>query len=300
MHALARATRITFSAHAATGVDGDVLDPTTRHPLGTFHVHARRAVIVAASAIHSPILLLQSGVKRNVGDGYQAHPGVSVIGRFDHAVNMSFGASQAYEIPLFDRGVKLESLVLPPELLAARLPGAGEEWQRDLAQLDHFAQFCAIMHVRARGRVRPGWFGTVDVRYELTPEDVRKLKDSVALLVRTMFAAGAREVIPGVAGLPERMTDPAQADAILADDVGRDAFHLMASHHFATAAAGTDPRTSVVDADLQSHEVKRLYVMDASVLPSSLGVNPQHGIMALVFRAAERLANATRESLHAA
>jgi choline dehydrogenase-like flavoprotein len=31
--------------------------------------------------------------------------------------------------------------------------------------------------------------------------------------------------------------------------------------------------------------------MDASVLPENLGVNPQHTIMATVFRAAERLAS---------
>jgi choline dehydrogenase-like flavoprotein len=31
--------------------------------------------------------------------------------------------------------------------------------------------------------------------------------------------------------------------------------------------------------------------MDASVFPTNLGVNPQHSIMAVVFRAAEWLAN---------
>jgi choline dehydrogenase-like flavoprotein len=40
--------------------------------------------------------------------------------------------------------------------------------------------------------------------------------------------------------------------------------------------------------------------MDASALPTNLGVNPQHTIMAVVFRAAERLANDSRNTRSAA
>jgi choline dehydrogenase-like flavoprotein len=42
------------------------------------------------------------------------------------------------------------------------------------------------------------------------------------------------------------------------------------------------------------HDVAGLYVMDASVFPTNLGVNPQHSIMALAWVAASKLANAAR------
>src|SRR6185312_15859347 len=96
---------------------------------------------------------------------------------------------------------------------------------------------------------------------------------------------------PGVAGVPERMTSEAQAELIEARGVKRRDFHALASHHFGTAAAGSDPQQSVVSQTLQTHAARGLYVMDASVLPSNLGVNPQHTIMAVVQRAAEWLAN---------
>jgi choline dehydrogenase-like flavoprotein len=254
-------------------------------------MHARRGVIVAAGAVYSPVLLWNSGVRRNVGEGFQAHPGVAVVGHFEERIGMSFGATQSYEVPLRERGYKLESLTLPPELLAARLPGAGEEWQRNLRRLDHFAQFCAVHRASARGRVRPTHFGGVDVRYELERSDVERVKDSVALLVRLMFAAGASEVFPGVASVAERLTHADQAELIRAPHVARKDFHLLASHHFGTVAAGANARDSVVDPSLRAHDVEGLYVMDASVLPTNLGVNPQHTIMAVVFNAAERLAN---------
>jgi choline dehydrogenase-like flavoprotein len=40
--------------------------------------------------------------------------------------------------------------------------------------------------------------------------------------------------------------------------------------------------------------------MDASALPTNLGVNPQHTIMAVVYGAAERLANVERRARSAA
>ncbi|HET6334295.1 MAG TPA: GMC family oxidoreductase [Polyangiales bacterium] len=297
LYPLARASEVIIERGRAVGVRGQLLTSEGKRD-GRFELRARRAVIVAAGAIYTPVLLRNSGLRGVVGDNFSAHPGAAVVGRFDRPVGMGFGATQAYEVPFREQGFKVESLAMPPELLAARLPGAGRDWQEQLSQLDHFAQFAAIQRVAARGRVRPGIFKMVDIRYELQPEDVQRLRDSVSLMVRMMFAAGAVEVYPGVASVAERMTHPDQADAILAQSVQRKDFHLVASHHFGTAAAGGDPSRSVVTPELESHEVQQLYVMDASVLPTNLGVNPQHSIMALVFHAAEKLAN--RESVRRA
>jgi choline dehydrogenase-like flavoprotein len=235
-----------------------------------------------------------------VGDGFQAHPGAAVVGRFAEPVGMGYGAVQAYEVPLPEQGMKLESLSLPPELLASRLPGAGAEWQRRLHQLEYFAQWAAVVRMRAVGRVRAGWFGSPQVRYEPTDDDFSRLKRGVSLLVRMMFAAGAVEVYPGVSRIPEVLTSEEQAELLLDPKLRRRDFHLMASHHFGTARAGKDPRSSVVGPNLQCHDLPGLFVMDASALPTNLGVNPQHSIMAVVFRAAEWLANESAPSRAAA
>ena len=44
---------------------------------------------------------------------------------------------------------------------------------------------------------------------------------------------------------------------------------------------GIDPRSSVVGPDFECHEAAGLYVVDSSVFPTNLGVNPQHSIMAM-------------------
>jgi choline dehydrogenase-like flavoprotein len=63
----------------------------------------------------------------------------------------------------------------------------------------------------------------------------------------------------------------------------------MAFHPLGTARADARPQSGVVDADLRLHGSERIHVADGSVVPSSLGVNPQITIMALANRLAYHL-----------
>ena len=54
---------------------------------------------------------------------------------------------------------------------------------------------------------------------------------------------------------------------------------------------GADPKTSVFDKFCRSHDVRNLYVVDASVFPSSSEKNPTLTIMALASRTADHIAD---------
>ena len=62
------------------------------------------------------------------------------------------------------------------------------------------------------------------------------------------------------------------------------------SHQCGTARMGADPRASVVDAMCRSHDHPNLFVVDASVLPTSAAVNPALTIAALALRTAGHIA----------
>jgi choline dehydrogenase-like flavoprotein len=63
----------------------------------------------------------------------------------------------------------------------------------------------------------------------------------------------------------------------------------MAFHPLGTARADADPACGVLDSNLRVHGISGLHVADGSVMPSSLGVNPQLTIMALATRLAFHL-----------
>ncbi len=62
---------------------------------------------------------------------------------------------------------------------------------------------------------------------------------------------------------------------------------VATSHQCGTARMGEDPATSVVDPNLRAHGVENLWIVDASVFPSSAAVNPALTIASLALRAAE-------------
>lgn len=76
--------------------------------------------------------------------------------------------------------------------------------------------------------------------------------------------------------------------ATLEQDLMR--YGAYGGHHIGTARMGTDPRTSVVDADCKLHAVGNLYVAGSAVFPTSSQANPTLTIVALSLRLADRLA----------
>jgi choline dehydrogenase-like flavoprotein len=59
------------------------------------------------------------------------------------------------------------------------------------------------------------------------------------------------------------------------------------AHLVGAARMGSDPRTSVVDGFLQSHDIPNLFIVDGSVLPTQGSANPGLTIMALAARTAD-------------
>ena len=289
----AEVERVQHSGGRAQGVQGRLFDPVAGRTGPTFTATARKAVLLAASAIQTPLILARSGVGRRsrlVGRRFQAHPGSAVLGIFDDPVRMWIGATQGHESTHYwDERMKFETLALPLELLAVRLPEYGPELVREVARCGHVAQWAVQVRAQSHGTISRRWDGTAKIRYSLAVEDVRTLKSGITRLCELMFAAGASEVLPGIHGIPQRIQtmDPlAQLDA-LPDDPRL--FHTVATHLFGTATMGTDPRSSVVDSHCQCHELSGLYVVDSSCFPTNLGVNPQHAICAIAWHAAEQL-----------
>jgi len=61
------------------------------------------------------------------------------------------------------------------------------------------------------------------------------------------------------------------------------------AHQAGTCRFGTDPATSVLDADCKAHELDNLYVIDTSFFPSIGAVNPALTAMANALRVGDHL-----------
>ncbi len=285
----ARATRVVFRGRRATAVRGRMTRSGQR-----FEVRARRGVVLAASATGTPVLLARSGVRhRSLGRHFQAHPGVGLAGVFDEEVRPWAGATQSWESAHhWEQRFKLESLGLPLALMVARLPGFGTALRRRLGQVGRVALWGIQVRARAQGTVRPGWITSPDVRFDLTAEDLATFQRAMAVVAEMFFAAGAREVWPGIHGLPERLTSPDELHLLTDGTLDPRCMHAIATHLFGTCRMGADEGDCVVDTGFALRGARGCWVVDSSVFPTNLGVNPQHTILAVARLAARRIAGA--------
>jgi choline dehydrogenase-like flavoprotein len=256
-------------------------------------LHARRGVLVAASTVQTPNLLRRSGLRaRAIGEHFQCHPGVGVAGVFDAPVHMDVGATQGAESTALRRTdrIKLETLSIPPELAAVRIPGIGRELMSRLGSFPHLAMWAVVVRSDAEGTVSAAWGGRDKLKLSLTRADVERARKGLALIARMMFEAGALEVWPGLFGVPSALKAVDDVRLIEESPADSRAYGFITTHLFGAARMGLDARGSVVGTDFQVHQVSGLYVVDSSVFPTNLGVNPQHSIMAMSRLAATQMA----------
>lgn len=288
----AKVSRVLMKGDRAIGVEGRFHSLSPRRNRSPFTLRARKGVIMAASAIQTPMLLARSGVRSpHLGEHFQAHPGAPLTGLFDQKVNMWFGATQGFDADHHRRDgrFKIETISLPPELVFARMPGAGQRWIKALSQTAHAVIWAVQMRAHAQGSVRERFFGT-DIKFDLTSRDINQLRRGLRFTAELLFAAGAREILTGIHGLPERLTSVDQARLLEEGPTDPRAYSMIVSHLFGTARMSPQPSQGVVGTDFTVHGTKNLWVLDSSVFPTNIGVNPQHTIMAVAMHAARRIA----------
>lgn len=158
----------------------------------------------------------------------------------------------------------------------------------DHGRMRHIAMFGGMIHDEGGGVVMRGPGREPFVRYRMAKRDRARIPRIVRRLGETFLAAGAREVYPPVLGLEAGL----DADAFRRFDfegLAARRFECSSQHPLGTARIGGDARQSVCDADGRVWGVDGLHVADGSVLPTSLGVNPQESIMAVATRIAWRM-----------
>lgn len=293
LHASCRVERIYSDWGREPELFGTFSPASPGAPRARFRATARRAILVAASAVHTPALLQRSGFDHTgrIGQHFQGHPGVALLALFDSPVRLWEGATQSAEISHFaSEGFKIETLNLPPEILAVRMPGVGRSLMENFARMDRIALSAIPIKARAQGTIRTNRRGGIDARYVPTADDVHIALQGLRRTAEAYFAAGARAVYPGVHGLPQEITNPSNLGKLTETTVPPQSLSWVMTHLMGTCRMGGDASSSATDILGQVHGAPGVHVIDSSLFPTNLGVNPQHTIMAVAMHLTRRIA----------
>jgi choline dehydrogenase-like flavoprotein len=283
----ARVAKVLWKGSCAVGVTGRLVDDAGRRR-GRFTVRAK-LVVLAAGARHTPGILRRSRVRaRPVGRGLHTHPNAKCVGVFAERIDPWIGTHQAFHIHHFlDEGILIGYAAIPPGLLAAAMPGLGPENAEKMALYNHMLTAATLVEDETEGRIVMGPDREPYMVQTLGDADIERLHRGVMLTAQLLFAAGARQVFTPFADLPT-LDGPGDLARIAARPRTRDTIELMTVHIMGTARMAKDPSRGATDAAGAVFDAKGLVVADASVLPSSIGVNPQETIIAMTLRNCER------------
>jgi long-chain-alcohol oxidase len=290
-----RAERVRMEAGAANGVDA-VSKSGHRVTVKC------KAVVVACGAIHTPALLLRSGLSNeHIGRHLHLHPVSNVSGVFEEEIRPWEGTMQAIYSDEFrnltgNYGVKFETTALQPVIAMAPLPWRTPSQFRGL--MEKFVNTLGIgilLRDRHGGRVTIDSEGNPVSSYSLSEFDRAHLRRGFHGAATILEAAGAKLIYsphakycsyePGRRGSLDSFVN--EMDRARWDN-GRLA--LFSFHIMGTACLGDSPRNSATNPDGEAWEALNLYVMDGSSFPSASGVNPMISIEAIAHRNAQALA----------
>lgn len=242
-------------------------------------------LILAGGALRSPYYVRAGSLgpgAGSAGDGLSVHPAAKVFGRFEAPVRGWEGVPQGAGVAdPEDDGIRYEGVYTPPEIAAITMPLEGVRLRWWMDNYHHVATFGFMIRDEARGRIRyPLGPWQPLVRYDMTPRDVSRMDRGLRFTAGALLAAGAeRTLVP--LNRPGNEPDSPEAVRGLAPAVPGE-LQVMAFHPLGTCAMGR-----VVDEDLRA--CPGVYVCDGSVVPESLGVNPQITIYAFALRLADHL-----------
>ena len=297
-----RVTALRARGREVVEARAEVLDEETDRPTGRQVTVRAKTFIVSGGAINTPRLLRASGIADPFGlSGRRTwiHPTLAVAGLFDHPIEPYFGAPQSVGMREFAArpgriGYFIETPPAQPMLAGLALTGFGESHREAMRALPRTAVLIGLLidgflpeergaTVGERGR------GRLSFSYERTPALEEAMRAAMKTMARIHLAAGAREAVT-FHDPPLRLRSEGDLAAIDSAPAGPNRCSVFTAHQMGGAAMGEDPAAALVDSRLKHHHADNLYVMDGSVFPTSLGVNPQISILGLSSLASSALA----------
>lgn len=294
-----------------------IIDPCNLNlPLNTKINILADHVILCAGTIGSARILSQTGQREATvnnpltGRGIILHPSFPLIGVFNERINLLEGLDSATYLEAFGvtPGFIFETMGGMPAYGALLIPGTGKQVYEMITQFNHSVGF-GVMLVDTPNDNNYVSFpnGTLEVRYTLSAGDKKRFANGVAIAIRMMFLAGAKQVIiptnENVLGLPNfdpmvgvYLTDIKQADLVEKNlQFIPNRTILTSAHLQATNKMGSSPANSVASTNqriwnvIAKKEIPNFYLMDSSMFPTSVGANPMQSLYTFAKIFSERL-----------
>ncbi|MBC7658155.1 MAG: GMC family oxidoreductase [Chitinophagaceae bacterium] len=249
-------------------------------------------VFLSAGGIESPRLLMLNKLANSsgqVGRNFMAHPGPELWGIFDEDVRPNKGIPGGLISEDMHRagadfagGYLLQSIGVMPVTYASQLVRGKKLWGRSLGE--HMKSYNSVAGINILGDCLPYAGNGMTLSKEL--DDLGLPKPVISF----SYGENERRMIKHAIKTMTSIWESAGATSLWS--------FQRSAHTIGMCRMGEDAANSVVSSRCQSHDIPNLFIVDNSVFPSALSVNPALTIMSLsLYCAASFLADQGCSSL---
>lgn len=234
---------------------------------------------LCAGAIHTPHILMRSGIKFNGLGRFQLHPTLKLLVEFDEQIDAAEHPLPDYAITEFMPDLRFGGSVATPEVLGMSLAENWSDRSYLQSRLDRLASYYVMVRPSAWGKIRSiPLFADPLVTYSSAYRDLENIASGTKLLTGALFEKGARRVHPSFKNHPGWNPCSNGWKNIGVKFLQRRA-NLMSIHLFSSCSTQSNPSYFLGNGKIKG--IDNLVIADSSCLPSAPGINPQATIMAV-------------------
>jgi len=240
-------------------------------------------LFICCGAVHTPTLLKRSGFSKNIGRSFFLHPTIKATALFGEVVNAEGMGVPVHQIKEFSPQFSLGCSISSPAYLAMAMNDHPDHLHLVKDFWQNMAIYYAMTNAVGQGGIKlmPG-FKDPFVQYKMTKAEMENLALGLRKLCELLLQAGAKSIFTSIPGsIPIRSVADLSA---IPRTIRKTPANLMTIHLFSSCPMGENEEKCGANSYGKVYQSRSLYINDASLLPTSLGVNPQGTIMALALR----------------
>jgi choline dehydrogenase-like flavoprotein len=283
--------KITIKQGEAVGVEGFFTNAQNQR----FQVTIKaKKVVVSAGSLHTPVLLMRSGLRhKEIGNNLFLHPVMPIPGIYKERIDAWYGPMMSVVVNQFANldngyGFRMECPPTHPGLLAVATPWeSGEQYKNEALATPYNGVFFALVRDKFGGKIKISpQSKQPEIHYWFSDYDKKHFLQGAQEVVKLHAAAGAERVtlIRNQAEYfyPKKDNLDHFVQKIASLPWKPNQFGLFSAHQMGTCRMGGNAN-SPVKPNGETREVKNLFVADASLFPAASGTNPMLSVQALAY-----------------